>query len=65
MLKKIKKDIVEAGQLAMALYAGGSIAWTTVCVINNILELYFRELESQLWGSFSFCISKLKKGGIT
>lgn len=54
MLKKIKKDIVEAGQLAMALYAGGSIAWTTVCVINNILELIFQRIRVSIVGLFFF-----------
>lgn len=41
MMKRIKKDMVEAGKLALALYAGGAIAWTSVNIINAILELIF------------------------
>lgn len=41
MLRNIKKDLVEAGKLALALYAGGAIAWTSVNIINTILELIF------------------------
>lgn len=41
MLRNIKKDLVEAGKLALALYAGGAIAWTSINIINTILELIF------------------------
>lgn len=41
MMKRIKKDMVEAGKLAGALYAGVAIAWTSVSIINGILELIF------------------------
>lgn len=41
MIRQFKKDVVATAKLIAALYAGISVAWTSVYIVKGILELIF------------------------